>query len=216
MSEWVIPALGVALSPLPLLAMLLVLGGRRPVAHGAAFWAAWTIGVAAATIAFVLLAEVSGATDDDPRAIAVAEIAIGALFLVFAARLVLSGRGERSDAVPSWLQALDRSGGRRAALIGLVLSGANPKNLALTLAAAIAIAEAHERERDLTLAAVGFVLVAVSAVSLLLAGYAAFSSRFRRIVSALRKAIARHDRTIAVVLGAVIGAFFLLDGLRSL
>ena len=216
MSEWVVPAVGVALSPLPLLAMLLVLGGRRPVAHGAAYCAAWTLGVAAPTVAFVVLAEGSGVTDDHPRAIAIPELAIGALFLVVAARLVLGGRRERSLAVPPWLAALDRSGGRRAALIALVLSAANPKNLALTLAAAIAIAEADDGKRDLALATVGFVSVAASGVWLLLAGYAAFPGRSQVFVSALRRAIARHDRSIVVVLGTIVGAFFLVDGLRSL
>jgi threonine/homoserine/homoserine lactone efflux protein len=210
--EWVVPAVGVALSPLPILGMLLVLGGRRPVVHGAAFWGAWTIGVAAPTIAFVVVAERSGAINDDPVAIAVAEIALGAVFLAVAGGLVLGRRPGPSDDAPHWLDALDRAGPTRAAALALVLSSGNPKNLALMLAAAVAIAQ----EGRLALGAAGFVLLAASTVSLLLVGYTAFAGRSRPALARLRNAVARNDRRIAMLVGLVVGAFFLLDGIRSL
>lgn len=88
MPGWLIPAVGVALSPLPILAMLLVLGGRRPRAAGSAFWLAWTFGVVAPTLAFVVAAEGAGATDDDSGAIAAGEIVVGIVFLAVGVRLV--------------------------------------------------------------------------------------------------------------------------------
>lgn len=215
MRGWVIPAVGVALSPLPILTMLLVLGGRRPVFHGAAFWIGWTIGVAAPTIAFVVAAERSAAIDDQHAAIAVAEIAIGVVFLAVAARLAFGPRlpgPRRSDASPRWLDAFDRSGPFRAAALALILSAGNPKNLALMLAAAVGIAQ----DGRLAVSAVGFVAVAVSTVTLLLVGYAAFTDRARSTLSSIRRAVARNDRRIAMVVGLVVGAFFLADGLRSL
>ena len=212
MREWVIPAVGVALSPLPILAMLLVLGGRRPVVHGAAFWIAWTIGVAAPTIAFVVVAERAHAIDDEHAAIAVAEIAIGVVFLAVAARLAFGRRPEPSDASPRWLDALDRSGPLRAAALALILSSGNPKNLALMLAAAVAIVQ----DGQLALGATGFVVLAVSTVSLLLAGYAAFSPRSRLTLARLRSAVARNERSIAMLVGLVVGAYFVADGIRSL
>jgi hypothetical protein len=212
MREWVIPAFGVALSPLPILGMLLVLGGRRPVVQGAAFWVAWTIGVAAPTIAFVVVAERADAIDDEHAGIALAEIAIGVVFLAVAARLASGSRGERSDAPPRWLDVLDRSGPLRAAALALILSSGNPKNLALMLAAAVAIVQ----DGRLALGATGFVLLAVSTVSLLLAGYTAFPGRSRPALGRLRDAVARNDRRIAMLVGLVVGAFFLADGIRSL
>ena len=212
MSQWLIPAVGVALSPLPILAMLLVLGGRHPVAHGVAFWIAWTIGIAAPTIAFVVLAERVGVRSDEHTAIAVAEIAIGLAFLSLAARLVFGRRPDRSGSSPRWLEALDRSGPVRSAALALILSSGNPKNLALMLAAAVAIAQDGQLERGTA----GFVVLAVSTVSLLLAGYTAFSSRSRAPLVRLRAAVARNDRTLAMLVGLVVGTFFLADGIRSL
>jgi threonine/homoserine/homoserine lactone efflux protein len=210
--EWAIPAVGVALSPLPILAMLLVLGGRRPFVHGAVFWIAWTIGIAAPTIAFVVVAERAHAIDDEPAAIAVAEIGIGIVFLAVAARLEFGRRSARSDASPRWPDALDRSGPLRAAGLALILSSGNPKNLALMLTAAVAIVQ----DGQLALDAVGFVALAVSTVSLLFVGYAASSSRSGSMLARLRGAIARNDRSIAILVGLVVGVFFLADGISSL
>jgi threonine/homoserine/homoserine lactone efflux protein len=210
--EWVVPAVGVALSPLPILGMLLVLGGRRPSAMGAAYWVAWTIGIAAPTIAFVAVAARAEAIDEEPAAIAIAEIAIGVAFLAMAARLAFTGRRERSDAPPRWLDALDRAGLRRAAALALVLSAGNPKNLALMLAAAVAI----DRDGQSASGAAGFVILAVSTVSLLLVGYTAFPGRSRPALVRLRGAIAQNDRLIAIVVGVLVGTFFVADGIRTL
>ena len=215
MPEWVVPAVGVALSPLPVLAMLLVLGGRRPRAAGSAFWLAWTLGIAAPTIAFVAGAERAGATDDDSRALAGGEIAVGIVFLAVAARLAFGRRRGRSDAVPAWLEALDRSGPPRAAGLALILSAGNPKNLALILTAGVGIAQASDENGQLALATAGFVAIAVSTVSLLLVGSALVAGP-RGTLTRLRATLASHGRTIAMVLGFIIGAFFVLDGLRGL
>jgi hypothetical protein len=60
MRQWLIPAAGGGVEPLPILAMLLVMGGRRPLVHGGAVWIAWTIGIAAPTVAFVVIFFVEG------------------------------------------------------------------------------------------------------------------------------------------------------------
>jgi hypothetical protein len=174
MREWVIPALGVALSPLPVLGMLLVLGGSRPALTGAAFWLAWTIGVALPTTAFVVLAERTGASDGDSRVIALGEIAVGVAFLAVAARLLVGGRRAAAQEVRPWLEALDRSGPSRAARLAVLLSGLNPKNLALMLTGAVAIAQASADGAE-TFSTLGFVAIAISSVSLLYLGYAAFA-----------------------------------------
>jgi threonine/homoserine/homoserine lactone efflux protein len=212
MREWVIPAAGVALSPLPILGMLLVLGGRQPVVQGVAFWVAWTIGVAAPTIAFVVVAERAEVIDDEHAGTALAEIAIGVVFLAVAARLAFGSRPERLGTPPRWLDVLDRPGPLRAAALALILSSGNPKNLALMLAAAVAIVQ----DGRLAVGATGFLVLAVSTVSLLLAGYSAFPGRSRPLLARLRGSVVRNDREIAMLVGLVVGAFFLADGIRSL
>jgi threonine/homoserine/homoserine lactone efflux protein len=214
--EWLVPALGLALSPLPVLAMLLILAGRRATRMGSWFWLAWLLGVAVPTVTFVVLAESAAAFEEDSRAIAAAEIAVGILLLLFAARLLAARRRERRDGVPPWLRALDRAGAARVAGIAIVLSALNPKNLALMLAAAVSLAQTSNRYSELSVATLGFVLVAISPVTVLLLGSILRSGRFDRTLVRLRAAVARRDRAIAIVLGVLIGAYFVVDGVRAL
>jgi threonine/homoserine/homoserine lactone efflux protein len=213
---WIVPALGVALSPLPVLAMLLVLGGARPTAVGSAFWGAWTLGIALPTVGLVVLAESVDEVGDDAVALAAAQIVIGLLLLAFVFQVARSTPRPDRNEPPLWLVALDRAGGRRAASLALVLSALNPKNLALMLAAAVSIAHAGDHGGELTAATLGFVLVAASTISALLAGHTLLAERTQPALERLRHALARNDRVIAIVLGTLIGVFFVLDGLRAL
>jgi len=208
--EWIAPALGVAVSPLPVAAMLLLLGGERAVAKGTSFWGAWVAGVAVPTAAFVLLAERLDGNEGAVRVIAVGEIAVGIVLISVALWHGLGGA--RSGREPAWLLALDRAGTGRAAALALLLSALNPKNLALMLAGSLLAVETGDEE----LAALGFVLVAVSAVSALL-GWRVLASRSSTApLETLRRGAARHGRAAGLVLGLLIGVYFGLDGLRRL
>jgi hypothetical protein len=211
--DWLIPALGVAASPLPVAAMLLVLGGRHAIARGASFWLAWMVGVGAATAGFVVLTESVDEYAGVTQAIALGEIVVGVLLVVLALRLWLV-RGARSNELPAWLLAVDRAGPGEAAALGVALSALNPKNLALVLSGASAIAEGSDVRRELALSALGFVAVAVSIVSALLAGRLLAARRTAGVFAALRSFAARHGRSLTLVLGVVVGLYFVVDGLR--
>ena len=214
MRDWLPAALGVAASPLPAAAMLLVLGGGRAVAKGTAFWLAWSVGVAVPAAVFVLLSERVAESEGAVRAIAAAELAVGAALVAVALRQGLGRRGTGHEA-PQWLRALDRAGPPRAAALALVLSLRNPKNHALILSASLGLAEASEGG-GLALGTVGFVLVAVSTVSALLLWRVLLPGRSAGPLGGLRALVSAHDRPIALVRGLLIGAYFVLDGLRRL
>jgi hypothetical protein len=215
MREWLPAALGVAVSPLPAAAMLLLLGGARAVRKGTAFWLAWVAGVAVQAAAFVLLADRLEGNEAAVRTIAVGELAVGLVLVAIALRQGL-GRKPGPAEVPGWLQALDRAGPARAAGLALVLSLLNPKNLALVLSGSLALAEGADGDGELALSTAGFVLVAASTATLLLLCRVLLPQRSERPLGRLRAFVAAHDRRIALVLGLLIGAYFVLDGLRRL
>jgi hypothetical protein len=77
----------------------------------------------------------------------------------------------------------------------LLVLGAGP-----LLIAAVGVAQAGDENGEITRATAGFVALAVSTVTLLLAGYASRLGRSGGTLTRLRGTVARHDRTIAVVL----------------
>lgn len=210
-------ALAVALSPIPIVAIVGVLGGRHARTAGPAFAAGWIAGLLSVSVAIVLL--VSGTTDPggDETGLDWWKIAIGTLFLVLAAKQWT--KRPKRDAVPeepSWMATLDRASPARAAVLGAALSAANPKNLALTLTAAASIAEAG---LDATATAVA-VAVFVAIGSVTVAGSVAFhlvaGERAARPLAEIKQFMADNNAVIMTVVLLLLGAKLLGDGLAGL
>jgi Sap, sulfolipid-1-addressing protein len=214
-SESLVLGLGVALSPLPILAILLFLGGSRPKANATAFCLAWIGGVASATIVAVLAVERSNVTDSEPVWLAVAELVVGAAFLVLASYIAFD-RGRPAAASPAWQAALDRAGPFQAAALAFFLSCANPKNLALILGAAVLMVDVTSGNSELAVSTGAFVAVAVAGVSLPVAVYGVFPDRVGPRLGDLRRALVRRGLVLAIVLGFAIGTLFVTEGIRGL
>ena len=137
-------AIGVALSPIPIIAVILMLGTPRAKANGPAFALGWVLGLVVVSVVVVL---VTGGADDADSAASngtdVGKIVIGVLFLMMALRQWRKRpkHGEEPE-MPAWMAAIDRFTAVKSLGLGALLSAVNPKNLALTAAAAASIAQA--------------------------------------------------------------------------
>lgn len=79
-------ALAVALTPIPIVAVVLVLGAPNARTAGPAFAAGWIAGLVLVSIVVVLLVGTADDPDSDDPGLNWFKIAIGVLFLVMAAR----------------------------------------------------------------------------------------------------------------------------------
>jgi threonine/homoserine/homoserine lactone efflux protein len=131
-------AIGVAISPLPIVAVVLMLVTARGRVNGPAFLAGWVAGIAVAGTIVLLLASSAGASDQGQPASWVAwlKLALGVLLLLIALRQ-WRGRPHQGEeaATPKWMGALGAFTPPKAAGAGVVLSALNPKNLLLIAAA---------------------------------------------------------------------------------
>jgi len=108
----------------------------------------------------VLLVSGGADADGDDPGVAWLQLGIGLLFMVLAAKQWRKrpGPGEAPE-MPRWMASVDSAKAPKAAVIGLALSGANPKNVALTLATAATIAEAGLDPADEVIAISVFVVL---------------------------------------------------------
>jgi threonine/homoserine/homoserine lactone efflux protein len=137
-------AVGVATSPVPIIAIVLMLGTPRARSNGPAFALGWVAGLTVVGAVVLVLASGSAQQDDgDPETwVSVVKLALGALFLLLAAHTWRGRPRAGQDApMPKWMQAIDTFTTGKSLGFGVVLSGVNPKNLALTVAAAASIAQ---------------------------------------------------------------------------
>ena len=213
--EALVYAVGVALSPVAIAATLLLLTCRRAVANAFSFLIGWTLGVALAIFVLVVLVNSTGLTGSDPLRMAVAELVIGLGFLV-AALAVWRQRHRSSIDTPPWVAAVDSFTTVRSAGLGVVLSGANPKVVALSLGAALSLAQAEANAAVTSEAIVLYCAIGTLGVLTPLSVYLALPGHAPSWLGRLRVFLSRYETAILVVVGLLIGATFVTDGLDSL
>jgi threonine/homoserine/homoserine lactone efflux protein len=119
-------AVGTALSPFPIIAIVLILATPRAHANGLAFLLGWIFGLTALGGLVLLVAGGADASDDGEPAtwVSLVKLVLGALLLVFAVRQWRERDAEKQT--PKWMQSLDQLTPVKAAGIAVLLSGVNP------------------------------------------------------------------------------------------
>jgi hypothetical protein len=212
-------AVGVAISPVPIIAIILMLITPRARSNGIAFLVGWSGAIA---IVAIVGGALLGAADTASGSSAstwssLLRIVLGALLLLLAAR-DWRGRprhGEPSK-LPAWMSALDRTTPVRSLGMAALLAGVNPKNLLLNIAAATTIAAAGlTTAQDAVAIAIYVVLASVSIVAPL-AVYLAMGARAQQVLGGWKEWLTQHNEAVMAVLFLVIGAMVLGKGVSGL
>ena len=201
-------AVGVAVSPLPIVAIVLILATPRGRANGPAFIGGWWLGLAiVGTITLSCAGGAShGGTAAPPAWVNWLKLILGLLLFVVAAREWGSRPHEGEDAaMPKWMGALDSFSPVKAAGAGVVLSGLNPKNLLLAVAGAVAIAQAGISTGQQVAVYVVFVAIASVGVGAPVVVYFALGARSQQILEGMKNWLARNNAVIMAVLLLIIG-----------
>lgn len=156
-------ALGVALSPLPVVAVLIILLTKRARVGSLVFLAAWLLGNAAAitlAIAFAGSINIPSEGFDLPSEGFITLLLGFGLFVT--AWLSRRGRWRSEDpgASPKWVAAVDDLSPMGGAVVAFSNALTSPKNLALAITAGIAIRDAVTLPADRVSAALLYVVVA--------------------------------------------------------
>lgn len=210
-------ALAVALSPIPIVAVVLILGTPRARATGPAFALGWIAGLVCVSVVVVLLVGSGSDPDGDDPGLSWLKVVIGILFFAMAARQWAKrpARGAEPEA-PGWMATIETATAGRAALLGAGLSAANPKNLALTLAAAASIAEAGLDGADTAIAVAAFVAIGSLTVAGAVLAYLLDAGRAARPLAAVKQFMAANSATIMMIVLLLLGAKLLGDGVAGL
>jgi threonine/homoserine/homoserine lactone efflux protein len=209
-------AVGAALSPFPIIAVVLILATPRARVNGPAFMAGWMFGLAALGGLVLFAAGGADATDDDGPAtwVAVLKLVLGTLLLVLAIRQWASRHVEKP--APKWMQAMDTFTPAKSAGLAVLLSAVNPKNLVLTIGAAVAIAQTGIDAGEQVIALAVFVVIATLGTGAPVVLYFALGERSKPPLEHLRSWMAANNTAIMSVLFLVIGAKLIGDGISGL
>ena len=210
--------LGVGLSPIPIIAVVLMLGTPRARANGPAFVLGWIVGLAVIGTIVLVVAGGAGATEGDEPAtwVSVLLLALGVLLLLLAVRQ-WRGRPRRGEetAMPSWMRTIDHFTPVRSAAIAFALSALNPKNLVLTVGAAAAIAQTGADAAQEAVAFAVFVLIGTLGTAVPVGLYLALGDRVTRLLDDVKSWMAANNAAIMAVLCLVIGVKLIGDGISG-
>ena len=212
-------AVGVALSPFPIVGVVLMLATPRARANGLAFLAGWLGGLVLVGTIVLLAADGAGASDDgEPESwVSVLKLVLGAGLVLLAARQWRQRpRGDAEPPLPKWMQTIDAFKTGKALTFGFALAAVNPKNLMLTVAACASIAQAGLTGGDQAVVLAVFVVLATLGPGLPVAIYFAAGHRAQEILSDLRHWLGHNNTAIMAVLLLVIGAKLVGDGIAGL
>ncbi len=210
---------GVSLSPVPIIAVVLMLGTPRGRVNGPAFLLGWIVGLAIVGTIVLAVAGGAGAHDGGQPATWVewVKLVVGVLLLLVAVRQ-WRGRPRAGDdhPLPKWMRSIDQFTPGRSVGIAAALAGINPKNLLLTVAAASSIAQAglDTGEQAITLGV--FILVGTIGPAAPVVIYFALGERATHLLDEMKAWMGANNTAIMAVLCLVIGAKLIGDGITGL
>lgn len=209
-------AVGVAISPLPIVAVIVMLLSRRAVANSVAFALGWVVGVAGVlTVTIVASGAIGTGPENAPsHGTSTVKLVLGVALIVMAARR-WRRRPKEGEPVtrPRWLSVAESMTPLRAAGVALALAAVNPKNLILLIAGGLAIAAAPASTGGTAVGAAVFVLIAVSTVVVPVVLSWALGDRARHRLEAAQVWLEANNAAIMSVLLLVIGVDLLGKGL---
>ncbi|QDP96797.1 GAP family protein [Microlunatus elymi] len=212
-------ALGVAISPMPIMAVILMLMSPRGRGASVTFLLGWVLGIAVVlTVVTLVIGPASGSDSSGPSPVAsIIKIVLGVLALFLAFRQ-WRGRPKpgQTPQLPKWMAAIDKVTPAKAFGLGALLSGINPKNLTLCLAGGVAIGSVGLDAGQAAVVIVIFVLIGSCTVAIPVIAFLAAQKAVQPKLDELRGWLGAHNAAVMSVLLLVIGVTIIGKGVAGL
>ncbi|MGW8590484.1 GAP family protein [Dietzia sp. NPDC055877] len=206
-------AVGVAISPIPIIAVILMLLSRNAGATSAGFGLGWIVGILAVSGVAITVAGSINSDDGAGPIIGWVKVALGVL-LIFLAFKQWRSRADTSP--PKWMQAIDEFTFVKATGLGLVLSAVNPKNLLLCVSAGVAIGGADLPTGSVMVVWLVFTILAACSVLIPVVGYAVAADRMSGVLDRTKTWLQINNHAVMAVVLLIIGVTVFGKGLGGL
>ncbi len=209
-------AVGVAISPLPIIAVILTLFSRQARRNGPAFLAGWVGALAVISGVVYAIAATANASSHTTTSDTVSslKIGLGVVLLALAARRWRTRPAPGAQpARPRWMDRIDSLAPGQAAGLGALLVAANPKNLILTIGGAAGLAQLGLSTGDVVVALIVFVVVASVTITGSVVDDRRGGARAADALDRLKTWLGVNNATVIAVLLLVFGVDLIAEGL---
>ena len=212
-------AVAVTISPIPIIAEILLLFTKQRMANAGGYLAGFVAGVVLVLGALVAVAATqelsrgSGAA----RTASIAKVVLGVLLLVAATRQYRErpAPGETA-AMPKWMNGIDSFTPGRSTVVGLVIGAVNPKNVLMALAASVIIAAGDLSTGQQATAVATYTVVAALGVAAPFVVAAVMGARAQPVLDGWKAWLGQNNATVMAVLFLVFGVVLIGQGVAGL
>ncbi len=212
-------AIAVAFSPIPIIAVILMLFSRRSMSNGIGFLIGWVVGIAIVGGLVVGLAQTEPLSIDKApsETVSIFKILLGLILLGLA---IVQWRnrpapGEKPP-TPRWMNSIDALNPVAATGLGAVSSGVNLKNLTLILAAAAHIVNANLSATEAVITLGVFIIFASLTVAIPVIYYLAAGEKAEARLTTWKDWLLINNATVMFILLIIFGAVLISDGFGEL
>jgi threonine/homoserine/homoserine lactone efflux protein len=213
-------AVGVAISPIPIIAVILMLLAPRAGGASAGFGLGWLLGIVVVTTVVLLVTGGAGgdtSTGEPSAVVSWIKLLLGVLLLGVGVKQWRERPKPGDEApLPKWMAAIDKVTPVRATGLGFALSAVNPKNLLLCIAAGVTVGGASLAAGETVAAVALFTVIAASTVLGPVLGYALARGRMQHPLDELKTWLQANNAAVMSVLLLVIGVALFGKGLGAL
>ncbi len=212
-------AIGVAVSPIPVIAVILMLLSARAAPNSRALLGGWILGVAGACAILLALSGLidTNANGSPSNSSSVIKLVLGVLVLLLAFRNFKQRPrpGDQAE-LPKWLQGVQAFTPMKAAGLGVALSAINPKNLLIIAGAMVAVSQYHLAVGEEAVTVAVFVLIAGSTVAAPLVVYRVAGAKAQQTLDDMNSWLGQNNAVVMAVLLLVIGVVLIGKGVSGL
>lgn len=211
-------ALGITISPIPIIAAILMLLSPRAKGTSVGFLLGWVTGIIVAVTFFTLISHFL--PEDDPDAsqpvAGIVKLVLGALLILLAVKQWRDRpQADEVPELPGWMKAIDSMTPIKATGLGFLLSALNPKNLIMGAGAGVTIGGAGLTTGDIVVAIAMFTIIAAASVAVPVIAYLAAANKIAGPLDALRQWLTKENNVVMATLLLVIGVVMIGKGIGS-
>jgi len=213
-------AIAVTISPIPIIAEILLLFTKKPVANAGSYLAGFIVGVAGVLAILVAIAGTINlsAGSGPSEGVSILQLALGALLLVVAALRQFRGRpkpGEEAS-MPKWMNGIAGFAPGKSLIVGVGIGALNPKNIIVGVAAAVAIASASLSTGQEVAAIAVYVLVAALGVAAPLVVTLAMGEKAQTILDSWKAWLGQNNAVVMSVLFLIFAVVLIGKGIAGI
>jgi hypothetical protein len=212
-------AIGIAISPIPIIAVILILFSNRAKVNGPAFLAGWVIGLTVASTVVYLLSQAGDVGTDSGSSDTVSwgKIVLGVVLLGLARRnWAKRPKAGETPALPKWMATVETITPLKAFGLAVLLSVVNPKNLILAVGAAAGLGQLDLSTGDAVVSLVVFVVVASISVAFAVVYEFVGGAKARATLDDLKGWMTDNNNAVMAVLFVVFGVVLISKGIGRL